>query len=93
MVDSCLGIVENRFLGVISCLGTVVDRFLGDGGEIRLVKLGGIMGCRVSLGRGGQAAPLPLSSAMGWGCRVRPGIRLSGSGKDWVEPNGLNLGI
>ena len=52
MVDSCLGIVENRFLGVISCLGTVVDRFLGDGGEIRLVKLGGIMGCRVSLGRG-----------------------------------------
>ena len=44
MVDSCLGTVENRFLGVIS--------FLGDGGEIRMVKLGGIMGCRVSLGRG-----------------------------------------
>ena len=44
MVDSCLGTVENRFLGVIS--------FLGDGGESMLVKLGGIMGCRVSLGRG-----------------------------------------
>ena len=91
---------------VVSCLGAVIDRFLGDGGEnmvCGLVKLSGAMGCWVSLGRGSLAYVqgtvnatnlwnlVRLSSAMG--CQVSPGIRLFSSGKNWVEPDSLNLSI